>query len=63
MAQRRHLAGGWGEVDEHDRRETELSLQKGFRPVPVYHTQAGVTFWMATEADRSHTTVLLPDGF
>ena len=27
----RHLAGDWGDVDEHDRRENELSLIHGFR--------------------------------
>jgi hypothetical protein len=29
----RHLAGDWGDVDEHDRRENELSLQHCWRPI------------------------------
>jgi len=36
----RHQAGDWGEVDEHDRVENELSLQKGFRRLSVY--RAGI---------------------
>jgi hypothetical protein len=59
-ALRRHMAGDWGDVDEHDRRENELSLEQGFRLLSVYHTAAGAAFWIITEADRSHTTVLLP---
>ena len=32
----RHLSGDWGEVDEHDRRENEVSLEAGFRLMSVY---------------------------
>ena len=59
-ALRRHLAADWGEVDEHDRRENDFSLEKGFRLLSVYHAADGTAFWVITEADRSHTTVLLP---
>jgi hypothetical protein len=62
-ALRRHLAGDWGDVDEHDRQENELSLEKGFRLLSVYHTDAGIPFWIITEADRSHTTVILPNEY
>lgn len=59
----RHIRGDWGDVDEHDRNENELSLQEGFRLLSVYHTQARVKFWIITEADRSATTVLLPEEY
>src|SRR5258708_5655042 len=59
----RHQAGDWGDVDEHDRQENELSLQKGFRLFSVYHSATGVKFWIITEADRSSTTVLLPQDY
>jgi hypothetical protein len=62
-ALRRHLSADWGDVDEHDRRENELSLEKGFRLLSVYHTGAGVAFWVLTEADRSQTTVMLPSDY
>jgi hypothetical protein len=59
----RHQAGDWGDVDEHDRRENEFSLQKGFRLLSVYRSASGVKFWLITEADRSVTTVLLPEDY
>ena len=62
-ALRRHIAGDWGDIDEHDREENELSLREGFRLFSVYHTTAGEKFWIVTEADRSCTTVLLPEEY
>ena len=59
----RHQAGDWGDVDEHDRTKNELSLEQGFRLFSVYHAANGVKFWLTTEADRSHTTVLLPEDY
>jgi hypothetical protein len=35
----RHLAGDWGELDEHDTRENELSLQHGWRIFVRLHAQ------------------------
>jgi hypothetical protein len=61
-ALRRHLAADWGDVDEHDWQENELSLREGFRLLSAYHTGGGQKFWILTEADRSHTTVMLPEG-
>jgi len=58
----RHAAGDWGEVCEEDRQENELSLKKGFRLLSVY--RSGETkFWIITEADRSVTTVLMPEDY
>lgn len=59
----RHAAGDWGEVCEEDRRENELSLERGFRLLSVYRSVAGVKFWIITEADRSVTTALLPEDY
>lgn len=59
----RHLNGDWGDVDEHDREENELSLKEGFRLLSVYRSAKGVKFWIITEADRSATTVLLPEDY
>ncbi len=59
----RHAAGDWGDVDEHDRRENEQSLDHGFRLFSVYHAADGTKFWIITEADRSATTVLLPEDY
>jgi hypothetical protein len=29
----------------------------------VYYTREGVKFWIITEADRSATTILLPEDY
>ena len=62
-ALRRHAAGDWGDVDEHDRKENELSLREGFRLLSVYSDRNSTKFWIITEADRSATTVLLPEDY
>lgn len=59
----RHVTGDWGDVDEHDRLENELSVQNGLRLLSVYLASNGVKFWIITEADRSATTVLLPEDY
>jgi hypothetical protein len=59
----RHNIGDWGELDEHDRRENELSLKKGFRLLSAYNAKDGTRFWIITEADRSVTTVLMPEDY
>ena len=60
---KRHLAGDWGELSEHDTRENELSLQHGWRILSAYRLSTGVKFWIITEADRSATTFLLPADY
>jgi hypothetical protein len=49
----RHLSGDWGEVDEHDARENELSLKHGLRIMSVYTLRTGARIWIISEADRS----------
>lgn len=58
----RHAAGDWGEVSPEDRQENELSLKEGFRLLSVYRDRDR-KFWIITEADRSVTTVLMPDDY
>lgn len=58
----RHASGDWGEVCEADREENELSLREGFRLLSVYGIGQG-RFWIITEADRSVTTVLMPEDY
>ena len=59
----RHITGDWGDVDEHDHRENELSLIHGFRLLSAYTLNSGTKIWIITEADRSVTTVLLPEEY
>jgi hypothetical protein len=59
----RHQAGDWGEVSEHDREANNRALENGTRLVSAYHSAKRVRFWIITEADRSATTVLLPQDY
>lgn len=59
----RHSRGDWGEVDEHDRQANEAALKDGTRLLSVYRTADGMKFWVITEADRSATTILLPEEY
>jgi hypothetical protein len=62
-ALRRHRAGDWGDLCDADKRENERSLTAGFRLFSAYRDSSGTTFWIITEADRSATTVLLPEDY
>lgn len=60
---RRHHSGDWGDLEEEDLAENELSLIEGFRLFSVYHGSGGIRFYVITEHDRSYTTVLLPHEY
>ena len=59
----RHLSGDWGDCCLDDAGANDEALQTGGRLFSVYHTADGITFWIITEADRSATTVLLPENY
>lgn len=59
----RHASGDWGEVCAEDRRLNDASVDDGSRILSAYSTAKGVKLWVITEADRSQTTLLLPDEY
>jgi len=59
----RHVTGDWGNLDDEDKAENELSVEQGFRILSAYQLQNGVKVWVITEWDRSVTTLLLPDEY
>jgi len=59
----RHMNGDWGDLSDEDRVENEFSLEHGFRILSSYTTAAGEKLWVITEADRSATTLLLPEEY
>ena len=59
----RHVHGDWGDLCEEDRRENQFSLERGFRLLSIYRTLADVKLYVITEADRSVTTILLPEEY
>jgi len=57
----RHLSGDRGDLSPEDRKENELSLQHGWRILSAYRLTSRECIWVITEADRSSTTILLPE--
>ena len=57
-AMHRHSIGDWGELDDEDKEENELSLREGCRILSAYTDRNNTKFWIITEADRSATTVV-----
>jgi hypothetical protein len=60
---RRHIRGDWGELDEHDQAENEFSLGNSLRLLSAYTLKDRTRIWIITEADRSVTTILLPEEY
>jgi hypothetical protein len=58
----RHSSGDWGDLDAQDWKENELSLKHGWRLVSSYPV-GEKRIWIITEADRSVTTILLPEEY
>jgi hypothetical protein len=58
----RHAAGDWGDLCAFDRRQNEIALREGLRVLSSYDVPAG-RIWIITEADRSVTTILLPEDY
>ena len=59
----RHASGDWGDVDSHDSRANDRAVLGRMRILSAYTTGKGEKIWVITEADRSATTLLLPDEY
>lgn len=59
----RHQSGDWGELTAEDAEANDHAVIHGTRVLSSYRSAKGVTFWLITEADRSVTTVLLPEDY
>ena len=59
----RHVTGDWGELSDEDREENEFSVKQRFRILSSYELNSGAKVWVITEADRSATTLLLPEEY
>ena len=58
----RHATGDWGELCAFDCRQNEIALRDGYRVLSSYDVLQG-RVWVITEADRSVTTILLPEEY
>lgn len=59
----RHARLEQGELCDEDHRENLFSVNKSLRIFSAFKTATGVKLWLITEADRSATTILLPDEY
>jgi hypothetical protein len=59
----RHADGDWGDIHPEDVGLNEQALLHGGRLMSVYQTNDGTKVWLITEADRSATTLLLPEEY
>lgn len=59
----RHVSGDWGDVPAPDALANEAALQCEGRLLSSYPLGNGVRVWAITEADRTVTTLLLPDEY
>ena len=64
-----HQHGDWGAVCEEDGAENNRSVSAGFRILSCYAidptkpAEGSNRIWILTEADRSATTILLPEEY
>jgi hypothetical protein len=61
-ALKRHASCDWGDLCPEDTLANDSALQQGGRLFSAYG-QGENRFWVITEADRSVTTVLLPEDY
>lgn len=59
---RRHASGDWGNICPDDAEQNNEALQIGERLLSAYG-EGRKTFWIITEADRSVTTILMPEDY
>ncbi len=59
----KHARGEWGTGPEEDRQENEYAVFRALRLLSSYRLRTGETIWLITEADRSATTLLLPQEY
>ncbi len=59
----KHAAGDWGVVSDHDKEANDQAVKDGDRILSAYVLNTGVKVWVITEADRSSSTILLPEEY
>jgi hypothetical protein len=57
------LCGDWGDLDELGHQQNNFALAMSARLLSSYALPGGGKVWVITEADRSVTTLLLPEDY
>lgn len=59
----RHRYGDWGDLEHEDKEINNHALLSGERILSSYNITEVDRLWIITEADRSITTILVPDEY
>lgn len=59
----RHCYGDWGDISADDFQANQNALIEGSRLLSAYDLGDEHRLWIITEADRSTTTLLLPEEY
>jgi hypothetical protein len=59
----RHVIGDWGDMSKEDVDANDDALRHGGRLFSCYSITPSDRVWIITEADRSATTILLPEDY
>ncbi len=59
----RHVHGDWGDVTDHEASANVLALVGRQCLMSAYNVGDSLRVWVFTEADRSRTTVMLPEDY
>jgi len=60
----RHVSGDWGDLGTEDKEENDFAVSRHLRILSSYRLpKTNVRIWVITEADRSATTLLLPEEY
>jgi hypothetical protein len=59
----RHQSGDWGDLEEFDKHQNQFSIRAGLRILSSYLINNSEKVYVITEADRSSTTILMPEEY
>jgi hypothetical protein len=59
----RHVTGDWGDLGANDQQQNWLAIRCGMRVFSSYKIGTLTRIWIITEADRTSTTLLLPEDY
>jgi hypothetical protein len=59
----RHQSGDWGDVGSGAAWENQCAINQSQNIMSAYTLKDGTRVWIVTEADRSATTILLPEEY
>lgn len=59
----RHVSGDWSDMAREDQQANMQALKEGSRVFSSYKLPPDTIIWIITEADRSSTTIMLPEEY